>query len=140
MTEARTTGRIRHGRLRTRNRARFLRRIGRMRDGEVELIVRRHCATRSAAQNAWYFAGIVTPLAEHTGYDVDEMHQLLKQLFLSKALAVTDGNGEVVGEYVIGGSTRKLNTIEFGEYCERIRRWAGETLGVVVDDPHEAAA
>ena len=90
MTEARTTGRIRRGRLRTRNRARFLRRIGRMRDGEVELIVRRHGATRSAAQNAWYFAGIVTPLAEHTGYDVDEMHQLLKQLFLSKALAVCE--------------------------------------------------
>ena len=111
-----------------------------MRDGEVELIVRRHCATRSTAQNAWYFAGIVTPLAEHTGYDVDEMHALLKQLFLSKALALTDGNGEVVGEYVIGGATRTLNTIEFGEYCERIRRWAGDTLAVVLDGPHEAAA
>lgn len=65
-------------------------------------------------------------LSQHTGYTQDEMHDISKAKFLPKTLAIADGNGEVVGEYVLGGSTRRLNTHEFYAYIERVRQWAAE--------------
>lgn len=105
------------------------------RDCDLEIIIDRKHATRSLAQNRLYFGVYVKLISEHTGYSLDEVHELLKAKFLPKKLAVADQNGEVTDEFVIGGSTAKLNKIEFGEYLERIQIWAAETLGVVVPDP-----
>jgi hypothetical protein len=135
MTEVVTTGAIRKGRLEVRNRKSFAAAIKRMRDGEVDITVSRHAATRSQQQNRFYWGVIVDLLSDHTGYTPDEVHELLKARFIPKKLAVCDGNGEIVGEYVIGGTTTKMNKIEFGEYVESIRRWAAEELGVVIPDP-----
>ena len=135
-----TTGRIVGGRLLIRRRPAFAAALGRMREGEVTVTVARKHAARSLPQNAWYWGVIVALLSEHTGFTPDEMHAVLKAKFLPKRLAVSDGNGEIVGEYVIGGSTAKLNKLEFGEYCEAIRQWAAADLGVLIPDPHEAAA
>jgi len=74
-------------------------------------------------------------VSEHTGYTPDEVHELAKQMFIPKRLAVADGNGEIRGEYVIGGTTTTLNTIEFGEFVESFRRWAAQDLDVVIPDP-----
>jgi hypothetical protein len=57
--------------------------------------------------------------------------------FIPKKLAVCDGNGEIKGEFVLGGSTRKMNTSEFQDYCEQIRRWAATELGVDIPNPNE---
>jgi hypothetical protein len=62
----------------------------------------------------------------------------LKAKFLPKHLSVPNQNGEIVGEFVIGGSTTKLNKLEFGEYCDSIVRWAAEDLGLVIPDPDPA--
>lgn len=56
-------------------------------------------------------------------------------MFLPKKLAICDGNGEVKGEVVIGGTTTSLNRIEFGEFVDRFRQWAAEELSVVIPDP-----
>ena len=48
-----------------------------------------------------------------------------------------DGNGEIRDEFVIGGSTRKMNTIQFGEFMEDCRRFAAETLDCFIPDPNE---
>jgi hypothetical protein len=76
-------------------------------------------------------------LAEHTGYTPDEIHEILKAKFIPKRLAITNGNGEICGEFVLGGSTTKLDTLDFSEYCERIREWAAESLDIVIPDPSE---
>ena len=65
----------------------------------------------------------------------DEIHEVLKAKFIPKRLAIADGNGEIRDELVIGGSSAKLNKLEFGEFCESARRWAAEDLGVVIPDP-----
>jgi hypothetical protein len=39
-----------------------------------------------------------------------------------------------VMELVIGGSTTRMDTVQFSEFCERIREWAA-TIGVVIPDP-----
>jgi hypothetical protein len=36
---------------------------------------------------------------------------------------------------VIGKSTTKLNKVEFGEFCESVRRWAAESLSIDIPDP-----
>lgn len=101
--------------------------------------VRKH-ATRSVNQNAWYWSQIVGLISEHTGYTPDETHEVLKQLFLPKKLAVAAANGEIVNELVIGGTTTTLNKLEFADYCERIRLWAQEQLNIDIPDPTERVA
>jgi hypothetical protein len=135
VSEIVATGLIRKGRLEIRQRQRFAESLKRMRDGEVLVTVQRVRAARSLQQSRWYWGVIVEAISEHTGYTPDEIHDVLKAKFLPKRLAVTDGNGEVKGEFVIGGTTTTLDKLEFGEYCESIRRWAAEDLGIVIPDP-----
>lgn len=105
------------------------------RDCELTVTIEKRHATRSVAANAYYWAGVVGTISEHTGYTPDEVHELLKAKFLPKKLALADGNGVVVDELVIGGTTTRLNKPEFGDYIERIRQWAAETLDLVIHDP-----
>ncbi len=94
-------------------------------------------ATRSQKSNAFYWAVVVETLAEHTGYTPDEMHEVLKAKFLPKTLAIQDKNGEIVGEFVIGGSTVKLNTNQFSDYIRDIKTWAREALDVEIPEPED---
>lgn len=130
-----TIGHVRSGRLKIRRRKDLAAALRRMRDGEVLVSITRHRATRSVQQNRWYWGVIVEVLAEHTGYTPDEIHEVLKAKFLPKRIAIADGNGEVRGEFVIGGTTTRLDKVEFGEYCEAIRQWAADSLSLVIPDP-----
>lgn len=129
-----TTGTVERGKLHLRHRERFLSGVRALR-GEVEIVARRKRATRSDQQNRYWWGCCVELVSEHTGYTPDEVHELAKQMFLPKKLAVTDGNGEIKGEFVIGGTTTRLNKVEFGEFVELFRRWAATELGVVIPDP-----
>ena len=109
-----------------------------MRDGwEMELTLSRRRATRSPQANAYYWGVVLHALSEYTGYTVDELHDICKAKFLPKKLAISKSNGEIVDEYVLGGSTRSLNTNDFYEYVERVRQWAAE-LDCYIPDPNEA--
>lgn len=131
-------GSIKDGRLFIRNRAAFDSGLSTLRDGcQVEIAVTLLRATRSIQQNRWYWGVCVALLSEHTGYSPDEMHDLLKAKFIPKHLAVSNGNGVIVDHFVIGGSTRSLNTVEFKDYTESIQVWAADALGVVIPDPNE---
>lgn len=135
-TDVSAHGSVQAGRLFIRNRRAFDQQIAQFKEGsevEVEVTIRR--ASRSLNQNAWYWGVIVEAISDHTGYTADEIHELLKAKFIPKRLAVLAGNGDIVDEFVMGGSTRKMNTAEFGEYCEAIRRWAADTLDINIPDP-----
>jgi hypothetical protein len=139
LPEVVTTGYIKAGRLEMRNRKQVSAQLKRMKDGEVLITIEKKHATRSAQANRYFWGVVVEMISDHTGYTPDEVAEILKAKFLPKKLAVCDGNGEVVGEFVIGGTTTRLNKIEFGEYIESIRRWSAETLGVVIPDPDAGA-
>lgn len=109
-------------------------------DGEVSIRVEKRHATRSLNQNAWYWSQVVGLVAEHTGYTADEVHEFYKAKFLPRTMNFQNGNGEVVAEFITGGTTTHLNKIEFGEYCEQIREWAASTLDVVIPNPGERVA
>lgn len=131
-------GTIRAGRVWFHNRRAFDAAVASVREGsEVEIAITLLRATRSVQQNRWYWGVCIHLLSEYTGYSPEEMHEFLKAKFLPKHLAVMNGNGVVVDHYVIGGSTRALNTVEFKEYTEAIQQWAAEDVGVVIPDPNE---
>jgi hypothetical protein len=126
---------VRGGRLKIRRSDVLSAQLAALRDGPVEIRIARQKATRSLEQNAWYWSCLVGLVAEHTGYTADEIHEIYKAKFIPKHFAIADGNGEVKGEFVIGGTTTSLSTKEFTEYAEAIRMWAADELGVVIPDP-----
>ncbi len=134
ISEVVTTATVDEHGLHLRHKDRFIRDLRQL-YGEVEVIARRKRATRSDSQNKWYWGCIVEGISEHTGYTPDEVHELLKAKFIPKKLAIADGNGEIKDEFVIGGTTTRLNKLEFGEYCEAIRQWAAQDLDIVIPDP-----
>lgn len=129
------SGFVKDGELVIRNQRGWRRALAAFRRCEVVVTIECRHATRSVNQNAWYWAQVVGLVAEHTGHTPDEIHEIYKAMFLPKQLAIVDGNGEIQGEYVIGGSTTKLNRLQFGEFCEQARKWAAETLSVDIPDP-----
>jgi hypothetical protein len=133
-TAVSTPAEIRKGKLCVKNAGEFSARLGRFRDGAVQVTVERKFATRSMQQNRWYWGQVVGLVADHTGYTPDEIHEIYKAKFIPKAMALADGNGEIVDEVVLGGSTTRMDTVQFSDFCERIREWAA-TLGVVIPDP-----
>ena len=96
---------------------------------QVEVKVQKERSQRSLNQNNYYHAVVVKMLSDFTGYDIDEMHEILKYEFLKK---VNTGGFEYVQ------STAKLTTTEFEEYLEKIKTWAS-MLGCVIPDPNECA-
>lgn len=124
-------GVVRNGRLRIEQSNVFAAQLQSLRDGVVEIQIERKRATRSQQANRFYWGVLVDLVASHTGYTPDEIHEIFKAKFLPKRLAVQDGNGEIKGEFVIGGTTTKLTTGEFSDYCRAIEQWATEDLGIM---------
>jgi hypothetical protein len=129
-------GQMRSGRLFIQERRAFDDRLRRLDERwMLEVTVKRLHATRSPQANRYWWGVCLALASEHTGYQPEELHEIAKQLFIPKKLAICNGNGEVVGDYVMGGSTRAMNTDEFYEFVERFRQWCAETLDLVIPDP-----
>lgn len=126
---------VRRGRLKIHRTDVLAAQLETLRDGTYEIRLERKRASRSQEQNAWYWACLVGLVAEHTGYSPDEIHEIYKAKFIPKRVSFADSNGEIKGEFVIGGTTTRLTTVQFSDYCEAIRQWAADELGVVIPDP-----
>lgn len=102
-------------------------------DGKrIAVTVKLHKATRSTRANRYYWGVVVKMLAEHCGYDPDEMHQALAMKFLRIEDCPVTGVPR-------RKSTPKCDTTEFAEYVDCCIRLAAE-LGVVIPDSNTIAA
>ena len=102
-------------------------------EGErVQISIRKWRGRRSDQSNRYYWGDVVAIIAEHCGYEPEEAHDALKVLFL------TDHAAEAPLPRV--KSTAALNTTEFCEYIDRVKRWAATDLGLVIPEPGEVAA
>lgn len=101
----------------------------------VEVTVDKLKHTRSNSQNRYYWGVVVKLIADHTGHDPEQIHELLKQLHSPKwhFFSVTKDD-KVTGTPT---STTRLDTIAFVEYTEKCRIWANEFLGVQIPLPGE---
>jgi hypothetical protein len=102
---------------------------------ELDVRIEPHKDGRSQKQNRWYWGQVLGLVSEHTGYTPEELHEYFKSRFIPKRIALSDDNGVVVDDRVIGGSSAKLDVEAFAHYCECIRQFAAEDLGVVIPDP-----
>jgi hypothetical protein len=116
------------GRLRLDAADAFRRTLRTLAGAAIELVVRRQRATRSDAQNKYYWAVVVGLLAEHCGYAPDEMHEALKWKFLRR---------EAESALPTVRSTTSLDTAAFEDFLAGVRAWAATDLGVNIPLPNE---
>jgi hypothetical protein len=94
----------------------------------IELILRKQKSQRSLNQNNYYHGVVIEILSNYCGYEHDEMHEALKEKFLSHQ---RDEKGLVKIR-----STTKLNTADFEEFLEKIKRWAAIELNCYIPNPN----
>lgn len=83
-------------------------------EGEVWVYVKSASTTRSPQQNSYYRHSL-RQLANHLGYDEEEMHNVIKERFKVE-------------------STKHLDADEFSDLIDRVIRLSAE-LGCAIKDP-----
>jgi len=109
-------GKVIRGKIKLDNNVRFMEYLATFEDKRIELVLRDRNVGRSENLNKYYWGVAVKTIADYLGYEPEEMHKALK-------------------EYLNVESTAKMNTKEFKEYLERVRRFAAQKFGVVIPDP-----
>ena len=125
--------RVDGGRLIIANRRKFDEVLSTWTNCPAYVTVERAHATRSKKQNDYYNAVVVARVAAKL--NVKFAHELLKAQFLPHDMAMDGTNGSIVNGLVIGGSTTKLNKLQFIEYLEAIVMWAAEKWDLYIPDP-----
>lgn len=87
---------------------------------------------RSGRQNKYYWGVVVKLLSDHTGFSRDEMHECLRGMFLKYQKALP--NNQIV---TVTQSTTDLDTKEFEDYLDEVRRFAIQELDVEIPMPGE---
>ena len=95
---------------------------------KVTFELKRFRQSRSTQQNSYYWAVVVKHLSDHTGYDKEEMNDLLKYRFLKEEIA---GGGFKIGSFA------ELKTLEFEGKMKNIRMWASKEVEVYIPTPRE---
>lgn len=120
------------GRLHAENRSALSNYLRSLAGQRVTLTVKKYRKQRTSPQSRYYYGVVVALLAEHLGYDRDEMHQALAFKFL----ALTGPDDPLPRRR----STADLNTAEMTNYIEAIRTFAASELGCYIPDPNEIEA
>lgn len=95
--------------------------------GKVEIVVKKFKKNRSVPQNSYLWGVVYKLISDHTGYESADLHNHFKAHFLKKK----------VGGLTTFYSTTKLDTLQFGEYIEKIKDFAAKRLDVHIPDPDE---
>jgi hypothetical protein len=97
----------------------------------IEVEIGREYNVRSLKQNAYYWRVVVPFYGEWAGEEKEEAHETLKTLHLMVEHILP--SGELVRK---PGSTRRLSTVDFNAYVERVCTWLAQQ-GVYVPPPGE---
>jgi hypothetical protein len=108
-------GIIKEGKIKFDDPSRYLVHLSNLEGQRFELTIEKERRGRTLNQNSYYWSVIIEILGNHFGYEAEEMHEALKIKFLKKHEDT---------DLVTVGSTTKLSTKEFGEYLDKIMRWA----------------
>lgn len=122
-------GRIEQGSVKLDNPIRYEQYALSLEGKRIEIVLRKEKSKRSNNQNSYYWGVVCKILGDYFGYSEDEMHEALKMKFLRTGAC----DLETVK------STTKLNTAEFEEFLEKVRRWAAIDYGVNIPLPNEVS-
>lgn len=100
---------------------------------------------RSHNQNAYLWAVPYKIISEHTGYEIEELHEYLLGCFFGwreKKVPKKPSNIKGVESVPLrttttneNGKRSVLTTTQFAEYVDFIQRFAAKKLGLVLPDP-----
>lgn len=124
-------GKIEHGKIELFDQRAYDIQVKRLEGKDIQITIAKRQYKRSDRQNRYYFGVVVDIIGNELGYSPEEIHELLKALFLKTKIPFKGNEVEIVK------STTALNTQEFEEYLEKIRIWASTELGVVIPLPNE---
>jgi hypothetical protein len=122
-------GRFEDGKLKIRDKGRLDMLAGLLDKKELKIEISEYRSTRSGKQNGYYWAVVIPMIAEHQGcekWEYDQVHYDLKRQILGT---------KKKGKLDIVQSSAKMDTLEFTEYIEAVRRWAAKELGLNIPDP-----
>jgi hypothetical protein len=102
--------------------------------GDVIVTIAEGRGKRSTQQNKYYWSICCGLISETTGYTPEEVHEFLKEKFLTdKKHIVIAGEERDIEQ----ATTTRLTTKEFEDYTENIRRWASRELQINIPTPNE---
>ncbi len=103
-------------------------------DKQWDITIVPHRERRSLSQNAllWkWLEEVVKHVHEATGQDKDDIHEHLKQKFLTTK--ITEINGEISKRW----STKGLSKAEMSAYLDKIYAWATSEMGLLLPVPED---
>lgn len=103
--------------------------VGCLEGQRVFVTIQKEAAKRSNDQNAYYWGVVIQLISDNTGHTPDEVHEAMKMMFLK--VPGTGGLPETIR------SSAKLSTKDFGEFVEKVKRWAASSIGVYCPDAIE---
>jgi hypothetical protein len=98
------------------------------------VIVEKEKNPRTYQSNKYYWGVVISVLSEELGYDEEDMHNLMREMFLKRRIII---KGK---EYISVASTASLDTVAFGEYVDKIKRWSASELGIYIPEPESVKA
>lgn len=106
-------------------------------DGFYRVEVKKVRKPRTNDQNAWLW-GCIYPLMLDALIDAgwefvstEQVHEYFKA-YMTKDKVINKHTGEIIE---FPGSTASMDTVTFSTYCEKLREYASEYLGVDIPDP-----
>lgn len=91
---------------------------------------------RSNNQNRYYWGVVLPTLSEHTGFTINEAHEVMKYRFLKGWKTVKTNKDYMEVEYI--RSTTDLDTKSFEEYMTKVREFASIGLSCWIPEPNES--
>ena len=85
----------------------------------------------SDSERKYYWSVIVGMISEFTGHTPEEVHEILKAMFLTVHTTIMG----VGVDYV--KSTTILSTVEAESYYSKCREWSALTLALSIPEPRE---
>ena len=106
-------------------------------DGLFHIEVKKIRKPRTNDQNGWLWGCIYPMLLDallEAGWEfttVEQVHEFFKSI-IAKESVVNRHTGEIVE---FPSSTATMDTVQFSTYCEKLREYGREFLGIEIPDP-----
>lgn len=101
-------------------------------NGEHEVEIRKPYKSKSYRMYRYYGGVVLKTLCNELGYEKEEMHELLKSMFLKEVHELPDGSTTTKPRLV-----RSLTKDEMIDFVDRIKRWASQEFYIYIPDSEE---
>lgn len=128
---------LRDGKLFLPHRERFDQAIAAFPSGRASLTLTEDRRLHSRQLEKFYWGVCIHRIAQETGFDDFQAHELMKEQWLPRRLHVLTG-GAICWRCarLIAGSTKALGNEEYWDYISDVQRWSSESLGLILPDPN----